>query len=87
MITPGELRPTAGYSNFCKKFFVVGCLITKFTKILRHDNLELYSIVYVVCVGGVTYARDHVGVFVGVITAWRWQGTGRPEADQELLRD
>ena len=36
MIAHGEPTPTTDRFKFSRKFFVIGCLITKFTKILCH---------------------------------------------------
>ena len=37
-------------SNFVNEIFMNSRLITKFTKILCHENLELYGILQAVCV-------------------------------------
>ena len=42
VITPGEPTPTVDCSNFRDKNFTIRCL-TKFTKILCCENMELYS--------------------------------------------
>ena len=39
------LRSRVQFLNFVNKIFVISGLITKFTKILCHDNLELYGMV------------------------------------------